>query len=192
MKPRALFSVMKPILRIRVRKPAFVLVFVALVIPGLLLLAGMVLQSGQLYVRHTELHHVAREAGVRGLRAFSETLASRATVNRSAWCRVEEPPDVCRSSNRFDFVSDSEIYQMTIDSFVHHQVLLASEEALAFDPEQTLDRAHLSIIFPEDFTLGTKEIRLRSIIEQVPDPLLSSLLVPQVIRGESLMFLKLP
>jgi len=150
----------------RVRKPGFSLVFVALTLPGLLALSLVILESGQRYQRHTELVYQARESAMLGLDLVADRIEDRAEINKNNLCGGEEPPSVCSSTNRFDFLSETEIAGLLRDTD-----LALSLSALVGNSGQ--------IVFPEHFSLGDARVRLRV------------LFVEEGLRAEYVSFLNL-
>jgi len=116
---------------LRVRDTGFTLVFLALTLPGLLAMGLVIFQSSGLYVKHIELHHQAREMALEEITRVAEVLENQALENKDLVCNTEEPPEICASSNRFDFLSEQEIAEL----------------------------------FPEYFSLGEDQIRVRITLE---------------------------
>jgi hypothetical protein len=89
-------------------KNGFVLVFSALVLPIILLLGVLVLQSGQLYGRQSQLQFIVRQASSSGLVPLAELLKNQAEVRYQAQCFVELPPAQCETPAWTDFITVAE------------------------------------------------------------------------------------
>lgn len=172
-----------------------VLVFSALVLPALLLVGIFVLDSGQLYVRHGQLQHLARQAANSGILAFGEVLESRATANKAALCAVELPPSVCSSTNRFDFLTETEV-QLLAQSFTTQTAVRDAVEFYAekYDPETGLEADQILVEFPFASQTATDEIKIKvEINDQAPGFLVK--ILPQVrsvgVEAQSFMPLNL-
>lgn len=88
---------------------AFVLVFTAFLLPIILLVGVLVLQSGQLFIRQAELEFLTRQAAQSGILSLSQTLRQQAEQNYSIQCTGSELPEICSSNIWSDFIAITEI-----------------------------------------------------------------------------------
>lgn len=168
-----------------------VLVFSALVLPVLLLVAIFVLDSGQLYVRQGQLQHVARQAANSGILAFAEILQTRAAANYASLCEVEFPPGVCSSTNRFDFLSEAEV-QLLAQSLSTQVAVTQAVQAYSklYDPAERLADDQIIVEFPFESESLATEVKIRvEMNDQAPGFLVK--ILPQVrtvqVQAQSFM-----
>ncbi len=157
-----------------------VLVFSALVLPVLLLVGIFVLDSGQLYVRHGQLQHLARQGANSGILAFGDILQVRAAANKGALCEVEFPPGICSSTNRFDFLSSTEVQLLAQSLSTQAQVQAAVEAYLKqYDPAAVLEEDQVLVEFPFEAEASVDQVKIKVEIEDQAAGFLVKLL-PQV------------
>lgn len=168
-----------------------VLAFSALVLPVLLLVGIFVLDSGQLYVRHGQLQHLARQAANSGILAFGEVLELRATANRTALCAIEFPPSVCSSTNRFDFLTNTEVQllaqSLSTQTRVSEAVKFYSKQ---YDPEARLETDQILVEFPFENETATNEIKIKvEINDEAPGFLVKVLPQVRTVKVEAQSFM---
>jgi Flp pilus assembly protein TadG len=116
-----------------------VLVLTALVLPVILLLGTMVLQSGQSYQRQAQLQFLARQSANRALLKVSRHFENQARANYQSQCGVELPPSICSSDDWADFLSVSEAVALAQSDTLREEVKATVESfALQYDPAQAL------------------------------------------------------
>jgi len=168
-----------------------VLAFSALTLPVLLLVGIFVLDSGQLYVRQGQLQHLARQAANSGILAFGEVLEVRAATNKASLCAVDFPPSVCSSTNRFDFLTDTEVQllaqSLSTQVTVNNAVQSYSKQ---YDPEELLEDEQIEVEFPFETESLVDEVKIRVVINDQASGFLVEVL-PQVrqVQVEAQSFL---
>lgn len=126
-------------------KDAFVLAFTALSLPIILLIGVLVLQSGQLFIRHSELQFLTRQAAQSGMLSLAQTLRQQAEQNYRVQCAGLEPPEICNSTIWSDFMETSAIEALSQSPTAQQslQAHLVGFVAVA-DPQQALINPDLS------------------------------------------------
>lgn len=143
-----------------------VLVFSALVLPIILLIGVLVLQSGQLYVRQAQLQFVARQAANSSLIPVAELLKLAAESNYQNTCNVEFPPGVCSSHDWTDFLTLTQAQNLTRQTST---VALVGSEVQSFatntDPKALLRPEYLVVEFPFNVSDSSQAVARVRIIE---------------------------
>ncbi len=119
---------------------AFVLAFTALLLPIILLIGVLVLQSGQLFIRQAELKFLTRQAAKSGMLSLAHTLRQQAEENYNVQCSgVVEAPEICSSDIWSDFIATSDIETLSQSPTVRQalQTHLASFVVTA-DPKKII------------------------------------------------------
>ncbi|MDH3324219.1 MAG: hypothetical protein OEL89_01120 [Candidatus Peregrinibacteria bacterium] len=147
----------------------FVLVFLALTLPILFLVVVLVIDGGQFYRRHAELNNLAIQSANSGILEFSETLKELAEENYNTICVVSESPAICSSTNMFDFLSSTEIFNLVYSINVQEQI---NDNVLRFgidyDPQGELVDENFTIDFPYNFDIDKKEVFIKVGIKDAP------------------------
>lgn len=127
-----------------------VLAFTALLMPIILLLGVLIIQSGQLYIRQAELQFLARQAANSALMPVAKRIQTQALANRKALCSAEPPlPSLCSSLNWQDFLNETEIKNLVKSASVYQTVALEIETfSVGFDPQKKLQADFISFEFP--------------------------------------------
>jgi len=127
-----------------------VLAFSAILMPVILLLGVLIIQSGQLYVRQAELQFLSRQIANSALVPVAKQIQAQALVNRTTLCSVEPPlPSVCSSQNWQDFLNGEALKNLVESESVYQAVALEIETfAEAFDPQKKLQVESISFEFP--------------------------------------------
>ena len=162
-------------MRIIQDQAGLITVLTAIILPIILLTGALVLESGKLYVRHSQIEHLSRQAGQSGLLLLSQRFQEQANTNYEATCNVESPPAKCSSQDPFDFLNQSEIETLLITSTTE-VVQNAQRFALQADPEGTLTETDVTIIFPYLYSPGDTEVQILTEISVIPDRLFQKLL----------------
>ncbi len=141
----------------------FVLPLSAIVLLVSFLIGGLIIDGGNLYLRHGELQHLAKQSANTGLITFSLVLQEVANINKTSTCYdVEEPPEICISNNIFDFLSADEILANVSSSSVQNEVIRASKDFIrTYDPQKLVSDEDIQVIFPEDFSGDGVKIRVK-------------------------------
>jgi hypothetical protein len=170
-----------------------VLVFSALVLPVLLLVAIFVLDSGQLYARHGQLQHLARQAANSGILMFGDVLQERATANYAALCEVEFPPGICSSTNRFDFLSETEVQLLAQSLSTQVRVDNAIQAySKQYDPADRLEDDLVLVSFPYELEPLADTVKIKvEINDQAPGFLVKILPQVRTVQVEAQSFISL-
>lgn len=148
-------------------KYGLVMAFTALILPLLLLLGVMGLQSGQLYVRQAQLQFLARQTANSALIPVSEMIEKKAKSNWSELCLVELPPVICSSNRWFDFISDTELAVLLKAKSTYLAVEAELQQfALENDPAQKLQPETIQFDFPVLDAVGRASLRVEFIETQ--------------------------
>jgi len=153
---------------------------IALLLPVMLGMIALVIDGGNLYIRHSELHFLAQSASTSGLLEFSKSLETKAEGNKTVLCTVVPPasvPSICSSNNLFDFLSDTEILTLFSDlSVVNNVKENVKDFAKIYDTQTKIKNENIEVFFGKDFHLGDKKIELQVKLEETPDRFFSSIL----------------
>jgi len=141
----------------------FVLPLVAIVLMFSFLVGGIIIDAGNLYLRHGELQYLAKQAANTGIISFVQTLQNVADTNKNAICYVEEePPEICISNNIFDFLSAEEVLASVSSPSIQQQVVGASKNFIQiYDPQESITDEDIQVIFPDEFSDSGVQIRVR-------------------------------
>lgn len=143
-----------------------VLPFTALVLPVILLIGLLVLQSGELYRRQAQLQFVARQAANSALVPAAGVLKTQAEVNYESTCNVEFPPGVCGSDNLFDFLNLAEAQGLMQQTSTRTLVQQEGQNfSLAADPKEALLTDFVTVEFPYEYAGGHQAVVRVSIAE---------------------------
>ncbi len=169
----------------------FVLPFAAMVLMTWFLVGGIIIDAGNLYIRHGELQHLAKQSANTGIITFSQALQEVANANKTAICYGgEEPPEVCISENIFDFLSAEEILVSVSSASVQQQVIGASKDfSKIYDRLGLISDENIQVIFPADFS-GIEEIQIRVKIVVIWNQFFSGILGNGEIEVEAVSFMK--
>jgi hypothetical protein len=153
----------------------FVLPFVAILLMVLFLVGGIILDAGSLYLRHGQLHHLAKQSANAGMLEFVSAMEAVADENKSEMCAIDEPPPLCASVDMFDFLSSGEIVDAVSSPLVQADVENASTTfALTYDAEEIILSEDVSIIFPYEFS-SPSDIQIQVTITATPDRFLGGI-----------------
>ena len=166
--------------KIIVQEDGLVLAFSALVLPILLLIGAIMIDGGQLFIRHGEIEHLSRQSGQSGLLKIAEILEASAHQNYQNTCEAPLPPSKCSSQNMFDFLSHSEVNQLILNANNQTQVTNnATNFSLDYDPREKLESDEINITYPCLYSVGDKQVKLLVEIQTVPRLLMGTLLKNQ-------------
>ena len=166
--------------------------FTALILPVLLLIGALILESGNFYIRHTQLENLTRQAANSGLIAFSQILEQSANENKDNLCLVEIPPEICSSLNLFDFLTLSQVQILATNTLNQNAIRNNINDFLViYDPQQQINSENISIIFPVEEI--TESVKLKVVIEIIPNQFFSNFLDPlHSIKTIGISYLSLP
>lgn len=157
-----------------------VTVLFALLLPVMMAMFALVIDGGNLYIRHAELQFLAQQSSSSGLLAFSKVIETRAEQNKLAACTVifpALPPPICSSSNSFNFVSDNEILSLYADMTIQNKIKNISQDfAQDYDPQLKITNTNIQSSFGDGFHLGDDVILLKITLEETPDRFLTNFL----------------
>ncbi|NCP66870.1 hypothetical protein GW756_01015 [bacterium] len=171
----------------------FVVAFTALVLPVILMLGVLVLQSGQLYIRQAQLQFSVRQAANSGLIPLAQALKAQAEANYQNSCEVEFPPDECDSSSWQDFLSSTEAHAMAAQANIYEAVESEVTQFLeTTDPKLFLAAENLTLVFPVP-NQGDHRISARVLLKERQISWLGNILRPEdySIEVEALSYLNL-
>ena len=175
------------------QEDGLVLALSALVLPVMLLIGALMIDGGQLYIRHGEVEHLSRQSGQSGLLALSEIIIAQATQNYNAQCNVLLPPSRCGSNNLFDFLSETDLNNLIFN--IPHQNRVTQNTldfALEFDPRQQLQDSDLTVTFPHLYSPGDNQVRILVAVDTTPTLLLGSVFPHNnAIKYQSIAYLPL-
>ncbi len=172
-----------------------VTVLIALLLPIMLGMIALVIDGGNLYIRHSELNFLAQASTTSGLLEFSRILENEAQTNKTTLCTVvppEIPPAICSSDNMFDFITDSEILMIFSDTSTQNKVEENSKNfAKIYDKQTKIKNENIEVFFGKDFHLGDSKIELQVKLKETPDRFFS-LILPQEASIEIISVSSLP
>jgi hypothetical protein len=146
-----------------------VLPFTAVFLMVLFIIGGIILDGGNFYIRHGELHHLSKQSTHAGMLAFIDILEIKAMENKAFLCNSEEPPSICKSTNLFDFLSQGEIVNLVSSPTVQTLVIKNSSQfAIDYDPLQKITYKDVFIVFPYEYE-GPSKIQIKVHIKDTPD-----------------------
>jgi hypothetical protein len=145
-----------------------ILLLFAIVLMVLFLIGGIVIDTGNLYIKQGELQYLAKQSANTGIIVFSQILQNVADNNKKTTCyKIEKPPEVCISNNMFDFLSETEILNNVSSIDAQQQVVTASKNFIKnYDSQHTILDENIKVIFPDNF-LGN-EVKIRIQITFIP------------------------
>ncbi len=154
--------------------------FMAILLPVMMAIMALVIDSGTLYIRHAEIHFLAQQSANSGLLAFGKILEQKAAQSKASLCIVvppASPPPICDSDNQFDFLSNNDIYQLVNSSTNQNNIKNnASQFAQTYDPQAKIKNTDVESFLGESFLLGNRKLNLRVTIEEDVDRFFSTLL----------------
>ncbi len=125
----------------------FVLVFSGLALPVILLLAVVVIQTGQLYVRQAELQFMAQQSANSALLQLAGLVQTQAESNYRAQCSVFEPPFICSSDDWRDFITPAELQSLV--NLPSTKTLIETEiQRFLGTSDAIVQAAETSVVFP--------------------------------------------
>ena len=152
-----------------------VLPLTALMLPIILGFGVLALESGQAYIRQSEINQLAYQAANTGLVRITETLEIQAKSNYQRDCNVEEPPSKCSSSELFSFLSASEISAIVNNETVKTDVIEATEAFVKnYDPQTR--SVQTSVVFP--FNASQQSVGIEVTVTDTSTPQIISGLLP--------------
>lgn len=151
-----------------------ILTFSALILPVLLLIGALVLESGNFYIRHVQLKNLTRQAANSGIIAFSQIIEQQAGENKDTFCLVEIPPENCNSLNLFDFLTLAQVQTMALNTINQESVRNNITNFLTvYDPQQKIILEDISIFFPFEEISDT--LKLKVVLNTTPDQFFSNI-----------------
>ncbi len=153
----------------------FVLPFTAILLMVLFLVGGIILDAGSLYLRHGQLHYLAKQSATAGMLTFVEVLENRSEENKNLLCNIEDPPPICNSNDIFDFLTPGEVVDLVSSPVTQERVTEASTTfALTYDGEGSLPVENIESTFPYEYE-GVSEIQIQVVLNDVPERFLGGL-----------------
>lgn len=165
--------------------------FTAMVLPVILILGMLILESGNFYIRHEHLRNLAKQSANSGIIKFSQILIKQAETNKNIICNVEILPEKCSSSNLFDFLTSTEIQNSIYDLNNKNSIITNTKNfAKNYDPLSNLSENNISVTFPFDYA-GEEKVKLKVFLNEKTNLLFKNLSSEKEISVESLAFLSL-
>jgi len=157
-----------------IQKDGLTLTLTALSLPIILLIGVLIIDGGKLYLRHSQIEHLSRQSGQSGLLQLSVLINDQATANYQVLCQVETPPEQCDSSNLFDFLSETEIRDIILNT-IHQADIIQNTQifGVQFDPQKNLTTTNISVTYPYLYAPNDDVVRLVVNITTIPDQLFS-------------------
>lgn len=140
------------------------LVFLAMLLPVLLLMTVLVIDGGRRYIRFAELKYLASSAAHSGMIEVSNLLTQRATANFLTVCAEAPPPEFCSSQNIYAFLTTDEIDQIIQNPSTRSKIFSnVLAYAKSFDPQtrDPIKEAEVSMVFPMNYTYGGPVVTLK-------------------------------
>ncbi len=133
----------------------FVLPFMAILLPIFMLIGTLIVDGGNLYIRHDQIRFLAQEGANSGILTLGNMLENKAKNNFNTICSVEFPPAKCSSSNIFDFLNNTDIQNIILNISNQNLIKSSGKKFISdFDPQNNLTNSHIEIIFPHEYFVG--------------------------------------
>jgi len=133
----------------------FVLAFTAILLPVFMLIGVLIIDGGNLYIRHEQVRHLSKEGANSGILVLEGLLDAKAQNNYNSICVGTPLPVVCSSTNIFDFLSSTEVQNIILNVGNQNQVKLSVINFIKdFDPENSLTVSDITVVFPHEYSGG--------------------------------------
>ncbi|HEY5714274.1 MAG TPA: hypothetical protein VIT68_02900 [Candidatus Gracilibacteria bacterium] len=164
-------------------------VLMAIILPILLLMGALILESGNYYTHFGNLHFVSHSSAQSALIETGETLKTKAEENYRSTCSVLIPPSVCDSDNWQDFISANEIAQIVLSSSHQQTIKQHVQDTIG---AQLNPLPEIEIEYPAGFNPGDTTLQIQVHLSDTPQGYFPNLLNPHKIsiQGSSYLSLK--